>query len=107
MCSSHHSQPWVWLCRRSCSNCCSMVWACACRCVDTRTYIATFITVLLLGRFLQTILWNSKAPSDQILVRLIPPPLPVGCWDDLTPDAKLPCFHTYPPENHLPVRVSQ
>src|SRR5215216_1411995 len=57
-----------------------MVWACCCRSVDTRTYNATRI-----GRSL----WLSRRrhrPTQDKLVRLVPPVLPIWLLAGLPPD---------------------
>src|SRR5215213_712430 len=81
MCSSATVHPsraatslWSWV------TCCSMVWACCWRSVDTRTYNATRISCSL---------WRSRRchrPAQDKLVRPIPPLLPVWLLAGLPPD---------------------
>src|SRR5712691_8867357 len=95
MFSAGTSHPWLctWACNRS--SCCSMVWVCAWRWVDTRTYIAMLIVHLLrLNRAGYLRRLAQQRPSQEILVGLIPPTLPVRDRFQLAANAPL-TFHTF------------
>src|SRR5712691_7570015 len=99
--SSHHGHPWLRLYSRNRSSCCSIVWACAWRWVETRTYTATLILLLLRERFRWVVLQNRCTPLDKILVTPIPSRLSVGTRHRVTLNPPLPLLHVYPPEGNF------
>src|SRR6266702_4589397 len=112
MCSSCQSQPWVRQYARNCSNCCSMVWVCACRWVDTRTYIAILIGFLLShsGRSSAVaclLLKRSSTPLDERVLGSIPLLLGVTCLNGVTPDDPWTFLHVYPPDGNNAFRLHQ
>src|SRR5687768_365879 len=80
MSSSGSSHPFSWACLRTTSNCCSIVSSLTCREVETLTYAATLMVLLLAARARvrarsASLLVASlvfKAPPQDGLVRLVP-----------------------------------
>src|SRR6266568_2587205 len=102
MCSSHQSHPWLRLCSRKRSSCCSIVCVCAWRWVETRTYMATFISALLGERSCWLLLRDHCTPLDKRLVAPVPSVLSVGPLNAVTEHRPLPFLHVYPPEDNVP-----
>ncbi len=96
MCSSHQSHPWFRLCSRKRSSCCSIVCVWACRWVETRTYMATFISALLGERSCWKFLQTHCTPLDKIVIAPIPSVWSVGTLNRVTLNHPLPFLHVYP-----------
>src|SRR5918994_6077044 len=72
MSSSDSSHSCSRACLRTVSNCCSIVWSLTCREVETRTYAATLMVLLLAVRARSASLLVFQAPLQDGLVRLVP-----------------------------------
>src|SRR3954452_4750248 len=81
MSSSGSSHPCSWAWPRTISNCCSIVWSLTCREVETRTYAATLMVLLLAVRARSTRLFMTllvfEAPPHEGLVVSVPATLGV------------------------------
>src|SRR3954468_458022 len=96
--SSDSSHPCSWACPRTISNCCSIVWSLTCREVETRTYAATLMVLLLAVRARSTSLFMTllvfEAPPQEGLVRSVPATLGVRSFHRF-PAYVLLTFHRF------------
>src|ERR1700676_3095063 len=71
------------------------------RSVDTRTYMATFISALLAERAWWFCLSCRRTPLNERLIGSIPSELGVGCLDGRPPNTPLPFSHCSPPPTNF------